>query len=185
MESGLIAVIIFGIVLLILIPFIYYGLKMAGYNKAAMIISLIMFLIIVVPMVKYGYRSQMYSNYDLKNDLHQAGIGFKNPIRIVSNDISGIKNMKQKTVLIMDTFDVNTIIKRIESDSRFTVSPKSLNLKEELGSNAKNKTNRNYRFKDNFILETYGKSDEYTIRYYELKFKKDNDTVFFTKEEVY
>ncbi|MEG0698062.1 MAG: hypothetical protein RR447_13075, partial [Algoriella sp.] len=75
--------------------------------------------------------------------------------------------------------------KRIESDSRFTVSPKSLNLKEELGSNAKNKTNRNYRFKDNFILETYGKSDEYTICYYELKFKKDNDTVFFTKEEVY
>ena len=38
MESGLIAVVIFGIVILLLIPFIYYGLKMAGYNKLAIII---------------------------------------------------------------------------------------------------------------------------------------------------
>ena len=102
METGLIAVIIFGIVLLILIPFIYYGLKMAGYNKAAMIVSLAIFFIVIIPMVKYGYRSQMYSNDDLKTDLHQAGIGFKGNLKIISTDISGIKNMKQETVLIMD-----------------------------------------------------------------------------------
>lgn len=185
MESGLIAVIIFGIVLLILIPFIYYGLRMAGYNKAAMIISLAIFLIIVIPMVKYGYRSQMYSQENLISDLHQAGIGFKGNPKIVSTDISGIKNMKQETVLIMDSADVNTIIKRIETYPRFKISPNLLSLKEELGANARNKTNRNYRFKDNFILETYGMSDDYTIRYSELKFRKGNDTVFFKKEEVY
>ncbi|HAD80162.1 hypothetical protein [uncultured Empedobacter sp.] len=185
MESGLIAVIIFGIVLLILIPFIYYGLRMAGYNKAAMIVSLAIFFIVMIPMVKYGYRSQMYSNDDLKTDLHRAGIGFKGNLKIVSTDISGIKNMKQETVLIMDSADVNTIINRIETDPRFKISPKTLSLKEELGSNAKHKTNRNYRFKDNFILETYGMSDDYTIRYSELKFRKGNDTVFFKKEEVY
>lgn len=185
MESGLIAVVIFGIVLLILIPFIYYGLRMAGYNKAAMFISLAIFFIVVIPMVKYGYRSQMYSNDDLKIDLHQAGIGFKGNLKIVSTDISGIKNMKQKTILIMDSADINTIINRIESDPRYKISPNLLSLKEELGSNARNKTNRNYRFKENFILETYGMSDDFTIRYSELKFRKGNDTVFFKKEEVY
>ncbi|WP_413532038.1 hypothetical protein [Empedobacter brevis] len=185
MESGLIAVIIFGIVLLILIPFIYYGLRMAGYNKAAMIVSLVIFFTVMIPMVKYGYRSQMYSQEDLKNDLHQAGIGFKGNLKMISTDISGIKNMKQETVLIMDSADINTIINRIKTDPRFEISPKRLNLKEELGSNAKHKTNRNYRYKDNFILETYGMSDNYTIRYAELKFRKGNDTVFFKKEEVY
>lgn len=185
MESGLIAVIIFGIVVLILTPFIYYGLKMAGYNKAALIVSLSIFFVIVIPMVKYGYRSQMYSKDDLKTDLHRAGIGFKGDLRIVSTDISGIKNMKQETVLIMDSADINTIINRIETDPRFNISPNLLSLKEELGANSRNKTNRNYRFKDNFILETYGKSDDYTIRYSELKFRKGNDTVFFKKEEVY
>ncbi|CAM3229059.1 MULTISPECIES: hypothetical protein [Empedobacter] len=185
MESGLIAVIIFGIVLLILVPFIYYGLRMAGYNKAAMIVSLALFFTVVIPMVKYGYRSQMYSNDDLINDLHQAGIGFKGEPKIVSTDISGIKKMKQQTILIMDSTDINIIINRIETDPRFEISPKILSLKEELGANARNKTNRNYRFKDNYILETYGMIDNYTIRYSELKFRKGNDTVFFKKEEVY
>jgi hypothetical protein len=185
METGLIAVIIFGIVLIVLIPFIYYGLRMAGYNKAAMVISLAIFFIVVIPMVKYGYRSQMYSNDDLKSDLHQSGVGFKGNVRIVSNDISGIKNLKQETILIMDTVNVNKIINRIESDSRFEISPKKLNLKEELGSNAQHTSNRNYRFKNNFILETYGKIDQYTVRYSELRFQKNNDTVYFKKEEVY
>lgn len=185
MESGLIAVVIFGIVILLLIPFIYYGLKMAGYNKLAIIICSIMFLIIMIPMVKYGYRSQMYSNQDAVNDLHKAGIGFKNPIRIVSNDINGIKNMKQKTVLIIDTADVNRIINKIEEDSKYQISMKLLDLKDELGSNARQKVTRNYRFKDNYMLETYGKIDEYTIQYTELKLRKNIDTVFFKKEEVY
>lgn len=185
MESGLIAVVIFGIVLIILVPFIYYGLRMAGYHKAAMIISAAIFFIVLIPMVKYGYRSQMYSSEDLKTDLLQAGIGYKGPIKMVSTEISGIKHLKQETVLIMDTVDINKIIKRIESDSRFEVSPKLLNLKDELGANARNKMNRNYRFKTNFILETYGMIDNYTVHYSELKFRKDNDTVFFKKEEVY
>ena len=185
METGLVAVIIFGIVLLILVPFIYYGLRMAGYNKAAMVISALIFFIVVIPMVKYGYRSQMYSNDDLKVDLHQAGVGFKKSVKIVSNDISGIKNMKQESIILMDTVDVNKIIKHIESSSNFKISPTLFNLKEELGANAHNKTSRQYRFKDHFIIENYGKIDDYTIRYAERQFRKNNDTVVFKKEEVY
>ncbi|WP_313376119.1 hypothetical protein [Chishuiella sp.] len=185
MESGLLAVIIFGVLLLILTPFIFYGLKMAGYNKFAFIVSLSIFFIVVIPMVKYSYRSQMYSNDDLKNDLHKAGIGFKNSVRVIHNDISGIKNMKQETVVIMDTADINKIVQKIESDPKYIISPKILNLKNETTGKIQYKTNRNYRFKNNYILETYGTIDNYTSRYTELKFRKDNDTVFLKKEEVY
>lgn len=185
MESGLLAVIIFGVLLLILTPFIFYGLKMAGYNKLAFIVSLSIFFIVIIPMVKYSYRSQMYSNDDLKNDLHSAGIGFKNSVRIINNDISGIKNMKQETVLIMDTADINKIVQRIESDPKYVISPKILNLKAETVGKIQYKTNRNYRFKNNYILETYSTIDNYTARYTELRFRKDNDTVFLKKEEVY
>jgi hypothetical protein len=185
MDSGVIAVIIFGIIFLILIPFIYYGIKMAGYNKAAGIVSITIFLVVMIPLIKYGYRSKMYSSVELKVDLHKAGIGFKNPIKIVSNDVSGIKIKKQETRFIMDTVDVNKIISRIESNSHYKIVPKLINLKADFGSKAQQRRERNYRFKNFYILETYGKIDDYTVRYTELKFRKNNDTVFFVKEEVY
>lgn len=185
MDSGVIAVIIFGIVFLILIPFIYYGIKMAGYNKAAGIVSIAIFLIVMIPMVKFGYRSEMYGSVELKDDLHKAGIGFKNPIKIVSNDVSGVKIMRQETTFVMDTVDVHKIIWRIEHHQNYKVFPKLLNLRSDFRAKAQQKRERNYRFKDYYILETYGKIDQYTVRYTELKFRKDNDTVFFVKEEVY
>lgn len=185
MDSGILAVIIFGIILIILIPFIYYGIKMAGYNKAAGLVAITIFLVVMIPMIKFGYRSQMYSTTELKDDLHKAGIGFKNSIKIVSNDVSGIKIKKQKTIVIMDTVDVNKIISRIENHSHYKIVPKLMNLKADFGAKVQQKKERNYRFKNFFILETYGKIDQYTVRYTELKFRKNNDTVFFTKEEIY
>ena len=185
MEAGVLVVGIIGVILLILIPFIFYGLRLAGYDKTAYLVCSTLFLIITVPMVNYSYRSEMYSQDDMIDDLHQAGIGFKNPVRMVSNSISGVKDMKQETVLLMDTADVHRIINRIETDNRYKISSEILSLKKELGANTHYISNRNYRFKNTYILETYGMKDEYTVRYTELKFQRNNDTVLFKKEEIY
>lgn len=184
MGAGL-AVILLGIIILLLVPFIYFGIRMAGYPKAAIGISLGIFLIISIPLLKLSYRSQMYSKEDALIDLQEANIQIKGALKIHENEISGFKAVEQNTTLILDSTEINQIIKRMEMRDDFTISPKLLDLREDMARESSGKIIRQYRFKDQYIIETYQKLDEYTVRSSTLFFKKNNDTVQLKKLEDY
>ena len=179
------AVILLGIIILILVPFVYFGIRMAGYPKAAIGISLGIFLVVSIPLLKLSYRSQMYSKEDALVDFQEAKIQIKGPLRILENDISGFKSIEQKTTFILDSAEVNQIIKQIEKRNDFKISPTLLDLREEMHRENGNRIIRNYRHKDMYIIETYDKLDEYTVNSSEFIFKKNNDTVQFEKLEDY
>ena len=179
------AVILLGIIILLLVPFIYFGIRMAGYPKAAIGISLAIFLFISIPLLKLAYRSQMYSKEDALVDFQEAKIQVKGSLRVLENDISGFKSVEQKTTFLMDSTEVNEIIQRIENRDGYLVSPKLLNLRDEMHRDDVRKVIRNYRHKDLYIVETYDKLDEYTVKSSEFIFKKNNDTVQYQKLEDY
>lgn len=184
MGAGL-AVILLGIIIILLVPFIYFGIRMAGYPKVAIGISLAIFLIVSIPLLKLAYRSQMYSKEEALIDFQEAKIQVKGPLHILENDISGFKSVEQKTIFIMDSTEVNNIIKKIENREGYLISPTILNLRDELQREDVRKVIRNYRHKDMYFIETYDKLDEYTVKSSTFTFKKNNDTVRFEKLEDY
>ncbi|MBS7332790.1 hypothetical protein [Faecalibacter bovis] len=179
------AVILLGIIILLLVPFIYFGIRMAGYPRAAIGISLGVFLVVSIPLISLAYRGKMYSKDDALVDFQAAKIQVKGPLRILTNDISGFKSVQQETTFILDSTEVNEIIKRIENRNDFLISPTLLNLRDEMNRKHGNNVIRNYRHKEMYIIETYDKLDEYTVKSSEFIFKKNNDTVQFKKLEDY
>ncbi len=185
MESGILAIVLLGVVILILIPFIYFGVKAFGYPRLAWVIGLVLGLIVLIPMIKYGYRSQMYDQEEAKKDLQSAGIVPKNGLKIIHNEISGYKHLQQQAIFILDTVDINKAIKRIESNPNYIISPKRLNLKEEIKQRNFGTIQRVYRYKNNFIVEQLIQTDEYTIKATETILKKNIDTVYYKKLEEF
>jgi len=179
------AVVLLGVIILILIPFIYFGIRLAGYPKIAIGVGVILFLVISIPLLKLAYRSQMYSKQDALIDFNEAQIPIGNTLKIESNDISGYKSVEQKTVFIADSIKINEIIKRIEQRPDYVISPKKLNLRDEMQREDVGKVMRYYRFKDNYVVETYQKLDEYTVKTLTFSFKKNNDTIKLYKQEDY
>lgn len=184
MGAGL-AVILLGIIILLLVPFIYFGIRMVGYPKAAIAISLGVFLLVSIPLLKFSYRSQMYDKYDALVDFHDANINVKGSLRVLHNDISGFRSVEQNSTFIMDSSEVNEYIKRIENQPDYIISPTILDLRNEMNRSNSGKIIRSYRHKDMFITETYQKTDEYTVKTSSFTFKKNNDTVQFYKMEDY
>lgn len=182
MGAGL-AVILLGIIILMLVPFIYFGIRMAGYPKLAIAISITIFLIISIPLLKLSYRSQMYSKEDAMVDFNEANLPIKGTLRILENDISGFKSIHQQSTFLLDSAEVNQLIHRMEIRKDFIISPTVLNLYNELKNDKVNKVIRSYRHKDRYFIETYQKLDEYTIRTSTFTLKKNNDTVLFKKLE--
>ena len=179
------AVILLGIIIILLVPFIYFGIRMAGYPKAAIGISLGIFLIVSIPLLKLAYRSQMYSKEDAIIDFNEAKLQVKGPLRILENDISGFKAVKQNSKFILDSVEVNQIIKQIENRNDYIISPTLLNLRDEMNREDVGRQIRNFRHKDLYVVETYQKLDEYTVKSSTFTFKKNNDTVHFEKLEDY
>lgn len=179
------AVILLGIIILILVPFIYFGIRMAGYPRVALGVSVAVFFLISIPMIKLAYRSQMYSKEDAIADFHDANLNIKKALKIQDNDISGFKSVIQKTTFILDSTEVNQIIKRMENQPDYLISPTLLNLRDEMQRENVSRVIRNYRHKDMYMIETYQKLDEYTVRTSTFTFKKNNDTVRFEKLEDY
>ncbi len=183
MESGILAIILLGVVILILIPFIYFGVKAFGYPRLAWIISLVLGLIVLIPMVKYGYRSQLYSSDDAKNELQSAGIVPKNGLKIIHNEISGYKHLEQQAIFLLDTADVNLAIKRIEASTNYLISPKRLAIRDDVQQRNFGIIQRTYRFKNNYFIEQLIQTDDYTLKSTEFKLHKNNDTVYYHKVE--
>lgn len=179
------AVILLGVIILLLIPFIYFGIKMAGYPKLAIAIGLILFLVISIPLLKLAYRSQMYSKEDAIADFKDAMIPIGHPLKIVSNDIDGFKSVEQNTVLVTDSAQLNAFIHKMEQRPDYIISPNKLNLRDEMQREEAGKVIRYYRFKDNYFVETYQKLDEYTVKTATFTFKKNNDTIKLYKLEDY
>lgn len=184
MGAGL-AVVLLGIIIILLVPFIYFGIRMAGYPKTALIISVAVFLVVSIPLLKLAYRGQMYSKEDALIDFEEANIIVKGPLRVYENEISGFKAVEQNGTFILDSAEVNQIIKRMENQPEFLISPTMLNLRKELSRKISGKIVRNFQYKDQFVVETYQPIDEYTIRSSSFIFKKNNDTVRFEKLEDY
>lgn len=185
MESGILAIILLGIVILILVPFIYYGVRSAGYPKVAIIVCVILTIVVLIPMVKYGYRDQLYSHEDGLRDLTQAGIEPKKGFKLVKTSITGYKHLQQVSVFILDTVDVNKAIARIERNPDYLISPVLLNLKDEVKNKNFGSFKRVYRFKNNFIIEGFSKPDDYTASTTELILRKNMDTVLYKKIDEY
>lgn len=179
------AVILLGIIILLLVPFIYFGIRMAGYPKAAVGISFAVFLIVSIPLLKLAYRGQMYSKEDALVDFNEANLQIKGPIRVLENEISGFKSVEQNGIFILDSVEINQIIKRIENRPDYLISPTMLNLRKEMERRPSGKIIRSFRHKDQYVVETYQPIDEYTIRTSSFVFKKNNDTVRFEKLEDY
>lgn len=178
------AVILLGIIIILLVPFIYFGIRMAGYPKAALGISIGLFLLIAVPMLKYAYRGQMYSNEDAINDFRSANLTINGPFKILENDISGIKRIEQKAQFLLDTSNVNQIISRLKKQPNFHVSPTHLDLRKDITGHSVGKTIRAYRYKNCYYVETFDQIDDYTTLYSSFEFKAHLDTVKFHKIEL-
>jgi len=179
------AVILLGVIILLLVPFIYFGIKMVGFPRAAIVVSLGIFLIISIPLLKFGYRSQMYDKNDALSDFENANIKIKGALRIFENDISGFKVTEQNSTFILDSSEVNQYIKKIEQHPNFIISPTLLSLRYEMERQPAGKIIRNFRHKNLYITETYQKLDEYTVKTSTFTFMKNNDTVQFYKLEDY
>ena len=179
------AVILLGIIILLLVPFIYFGIRMAGFPKAAVFISVAVFLIVSIPLLKISYRSQMYSKEDALVDFQEARLNIKGALKVHENDISGFKLVEQKATFILDSTEVNEIIHKMESHPNFIISPTLLDLRDEMERQPSGKIIRQFRHKDLFVVETYQTLDEYTVKSSTFTFKKNNDTVQFHKIEDY
>ena len=179
------AVVLLGVIILLLIPFIYFGIRMAGYPKLAIGVGVILFLAISIPLLKLAYRGQMYSREDAMIDFNEAMIPIGNTLKIESNDISGYKSVEQHTIFIADSTKINDFIKKVEQRPDYKISPNKLNLRDEMQREDAGKIIRYYRFKDNYFVETYQKLDEYTVKTSTFALKKNNDTIKLYKLEDY
>ncbi|GEM_PF-5060070 len=181
MVTGIWALYVLGIIFLILIPFVFYFIKLFGYNKLAWIISILMLTMVLVPAFWYFNQSNLYSKEDALADFRYIGYDPKNDFRIVENSIEGVKNKHQESVFLFDRQDVKRIIQNIQQNPTFKHVDQEMDFRKELGRENSSKIIRTYHIKNKFIVETYDMIDEYELKTTKTVFKTTSDSVFFTK----
>ena len=152
------------LLLLILSPFIFFIFRKNGKTKIGIIISGIIVLVCVSFLFTNTIASFSHSRTDVKKDLKYANIELLEDFEILKNEVTGMPERFQKTILKITENDKDRLISEIENGEKFKIRKNSCvflcyDYPNELVSNKSYFVN--YKFNDEYIRESYFKKDEY------------------------
>lgn len=152
------------IILLILSPIIFYIFRKNGRTKIGTIISGILILVCLSFLFTNTIDSFTHTKNDVVKDLKYANIKIIDDFEIIKNEVVGMPERFQKTILKITDNDRNRIIREIENEENFEIRQRSCvflcyNHNESLEINVSYYAN--YNFNGKLIRESYFKKEKY------------------------
>lgn len=178
MGIGVLLAVIIGLGLLILSPVSYYILRKNGHKKAAVIVSLFLVLIVLLPTMGFLFESELYFKSDARKDLKRVGVVLEDDFEIISNTIEGYPDYFQTTYLKISEIDKAKIIEKIRASKDFKIlSFESKTLAEEMAYEESQSILWNYRQNQFYVKEFYRKSVGYTSEQLKILLQPNSDTL--------
>jgi predicted PurR-regulated permease PerM len=177
MGVGVLIIYIFGLIILILSPVAYFGLKKTGHKKAGIVIALLLALIVVIPAFSMIFESELYWKSDAIEDLDKIGIVLIDDFEILENEIIGNPEYYQTTELLISSKDRDRIIKKIKSSNNYKLMDVKKSLSSQVNRNVNIKEIWNYKFDNSYVRESIEIKDEYVPVEITVKLRKNSDTL--------
>ena len=168
---------ILGLIILILSPVAYFGLKKLGYKTAGVVTATILALIVLVPAFFMAFESQIYTKSEAEKELNRIGISLENNFKMVENKIVGMPGYYQTTDLLISSWDKTKIIEEIKNADNFQFIENENNLFDAMKRKASGKIVWNYGINDSFIRESYEKEEGYVPISVIVTLEMESDTL--------
>ncbi len=181
MGVGVLVGYILGLILLILSPIVYFGLKKAGHKKTGIVIASILALIVLVPAFLMIFESELYWKSDARNDLDEIEIGLIDDFEILENEIVGSIDYYQTTKLLISSRDRDRIIRNIETSDNYKTIDSNMTLADQMRRQLSDKVIWNYRLNDSFVRESYEKKEGYVPIEIVVTLRRESDTLDLSK----
>ena len=177
MGVGVLILYIIGLIILVLSPIAYFGLKKLGHKTAGIVTATILALIVLVPTFFMVFESQLYTKFEAEKELNGIGISFENDFEMVENEIVGMPEYYQTTNLLISSSDRTKIIEKIKNADNFQIIETGNNLFDTMKRTASGKIVWNYGMDDSFVRESYEKEDGYVPISVKVTLKNESDTL--------
>lgn len=181
MGVGVLIIYFFGLILLILSPVAYFGLKKTGHKKAGIVIASFLVLIVLVPAFLMIFESELYWKSDAINDLDEIGISLMDDFEILENEIVGSIDYYQTTKLLISSRDRASIIKKIKTSNNYKSIDYNKTLSGEMNRQVSKKVIWNYKLNDSFVRESYEKKDKYVPIEITMTLRRESNTLELSK----
>lgn len=166
-----------GIIILILSPITYFGLKKQGHKNAGLVTASILALIVLVPAFLMTFESELYTKSEAKKELNRIEISLENDFEIIENEIVGMPEYYQTTNLLISCSDRAKIIEEIRNSDNFQTIESGNSFLDTTNRKASGKLIWNYSIEDSFVRESYEKEDEYVPISVKVTLKMESDTL--------
>lgn len=177
MGAGVLILYIIGLIILMLSPIAYLGLKKIGYKTAGIVTAAILALIVLVPSFFMVFESQLYTKSEAEKVLNGIGINLKNDFKMVKNEIVGMPEYYQTTDLLISSSDRMKIIEEIKNANNFQIIETGNILLDSIKRKASGKMVWNYSINDSFVRESYEKEDGYVPISVKVTLEMESDTL--------
>lgn len=181
MGVGFLLIYILGLILLVLSPIAYFGLKKTEHKKAGVVVALSLALIVLVPAFLMIFESELYSKSDAMNDLDEIEIVLRDDFEILENEIVGSIEYYQTTELLISSEDRDRIIRSIETADNYKLIAPSKTLSDEMNRKLSEKLIWNYTHDDSFVRESYEKKEGYAPIEIIVTLQRESDTLYLSK----
>ena len=177
MGVGVLILYILGIIILLLSPITYFGLKKLGHKTAGIVTATILALIVLVPAFLMTFESELYTKSEAEKELNEIGISLENDFEMIENEIVGMPEYYQTTDLLISSSDRTKIIEKIKNADNFQILETGNNLLDTMKRKANGKIVWNYGINDSFVRESYEKEDGYVPISVKVTLKMESDTL--------
>lgn len=177
-----------GFILLVFIllsaPVLFYILNRKGHKKSAWLISITIILFCFSFFFTNKIASLSFTKTDAIADLKLAKVELTDDFKIISNEVEGMPERFQTTVLEISKNDAKKLIKEIRSGKEFKTRKEDFIFWNERRNGVKNQiVTTDYKFYDEYIRESYYKEDEYIPTIMIVRLKLNSDTLIFERIE--
>jgi hypothetical protein len=175
------------IILLFVVAIVIFNMfRKRGKTKIGLIVSGLIIIFCVSTLFMNSIDSFTHSKKDVHKDLEYARIELFEDFDILGNEVTGMPERFQKTTLAISENDKDRIIKEIENSKDFRISEMKQVLvrTNHYGKLEKNKTHiANYKYKDEYVRESYYKKDNYVPIVLVVSLKKDSKSIEYERIE--